>query len=236
MSADVIDHVIEGDFSPMLTITLDPGEAVQAEAWTMVLMDPDIEMTTEMPGGFFGAIMLKVSGESLFLTFFANTVSRRQDVSFASPMPGQIKAVDLKAEGGEFFCKRRAYLASARGVNVTIALTKRLTSGLLGGEGLILQKLEGDGMCFIAAGGTLVERVLRAGEKVTVATGSFVGFSASCDYYISFQRGIRNMVFGGEGLFVTHVTGPGRIMVQTQPIAELALALHALVPKESRDE
>ena len=236
MSADVIDHVIEGDFSPMLTITLDPGEAVQAEAGTMVLMDPDIEMTTEMPGGFFGAIMRKVSGESLFLTFFANTGSRRQDVSFASPMPGQIKAVDLKAEGGEFFCQRRAYLASARGVNVTIALTKRLTSGLFGGEGLILQKLEGDGMCFIAAGGTLVERVLRAGEKVTVATGSLVGFSASCDYDISFQRGIRNMVFGGEGLFVTHVTGPGRILVQTQPIAELALALHALVPKESRDE
>lgn len=233
MAADEIDYTIEGDFSPMLTVTLDPGEAVQAEAGTMVMMEPDIEMSTEMPGGFFGSILRKVSGETFFMTFFTNTGRTRRSVSFASPMPGQIRALDLAAEGGAFYCQRRSYLASAKGIGITIALTKRLTSGLFGGEGLILQKLEGDGWAFLAAGGTLVERTLGEGERISVSTGSLVGFSAGCDYDISVQRGIKNLLFGGEGLFVTHVTGPGKIIVQTQPIADLALALHALVPKES---
>lgn len=236
MAADEIDYTIEGDFSPMLIITLDPGEAVQAEAGSMVMMDPDIEMSTEMPGGFFGSILRKVSGETFFMTFFSNGGRGRRTVCFASPMPGQIRALDLAAEGGTFFCQRRAYLASAKGIGITIALTKRLTSGLFGGEGLILQKLEGDGWAFLAAGGTMVERVLQAGERISVSTGHLVGFSGTCDYSITVQRGVRNLLFGGEGLFVTHVTGPGKVIVQTQPIADLALALHALVPKERRDE
>jgi len=234
MAADEIDYRIEGDFSPMLTITLDPGEAVQAEAGTMVMMDPDIIMSTGMPGGFLGSILRKVSGETFFMTFFVNAGKVRRSVSFASPMPGQIRPLDLGAEGGAFYCQRRAYLASAKGIAITVALTRRLSSGLFGGEGLILQKLQGEGWAFLAAGGTLIERDLAAGEKIAISTGSLVGFSASCDYSISVQRGIRNMVFGGEGLFITHVTGPGKVIVQTQPIAELALALHALVPKEIR--
>ncbi len=234
--ADQIDYEIEGDFSPMLTVTLDPGEAVQAEAGTMVLMEPDIEMSTEMPGGFFGSVLRKVSGETFFMTFFTNTGSTQRRASFAAPMPGQIRPLDLAAEGGAFYCQRRAYLASARGIGVTIALTKRLTSGLFGGEGLILQKLEGEGWAFLAAGGTLIERTLGAGETLTVDTGCLVGFSASCDYDIVFQRGIKNLVFGGEGIFLTHVTGPGKVIVQTQPIAELALALHSLVPESERGE
>lgn len=153
MAAHEIDYTIEGDFSPMLTVTLDPGEAVQAEAGTMVMMEPDIEMSTEMPGGFFGSFLRKVAGETFFMTFFTNTGSTRRAVSFASPMPGQIRALDLAAEGGAFLCQRRAYLASAKGIGITVALTKRLTSGLFGGEGLILQKLEGDGWAFLAAGG-----------------------------------------------------------------------------------
>lgn len=236
MAADEIDYVIEGDFSPMLIITLDPGEAVQAEAGSMVMMDPDIEMSTQMPGGFLGSILRKVSGETFFMTFFSNDGRGRRTVSFASPMPGQIRPLDLAAEGGAFYCQRRAYLASAKGIGITIALTRRLTSGLFGGEGLILQKLEGEGWAFLAAGGTMVERVLQAGERISVSTGHLVGFSASCDYSITVQRGIKNMLFGGEGLFVTHVTGPGKVIVQTQPIADLALSLHALVPKERRDE
>ncbi|MDF1792538.1 MAG: TIGR00266 family protein [Thalassobaculaceae bacterium] len=232
--ADDIDYEIEGDFSPMLTITLDPGEAVQAEAGAMVMMEPDITMSTEMPGGFFGSILRKVSGETFFMTFFTNEGGKRRRVSFASPMPGQIRPLDLAQQGGAFYCQRRAYLASARGIEITVALTKRLTSGLFGGEGLILQKLEGDGWAFLGAGGTLIERDLAAGETLTVDTGCLVGFSATCDYDIAFQRGIKNLVFGGEGIFVTHVTGPGKVIVQTQPIAELALALHNLVPKEHR--
>lgn len=234
--ADEIDYEIEGDFSPMLTITLDPGEAVQAEAGAMVMMEPDITMSTEMPGGFFGSVLRKVSGETFFMTFFTNEGSKRRRVSFASPMPGQIRPLDLAAQGGAFYCQRRAYLASARGIEITVALTKRLTSGLFGGEGLILQKLEGDGWAFLGAGGTLIERDLAAGETLTVDTGCLVGFSATCDYDIAFQRGIKNMVFGGEGLFVTHISGPGKVIVQTQPIAELALALHALVPQERRGD
>lgn len=234
--ADDIDYEIEGDFSPMLTITLDPGEAVQAEAGAMVLMEPDVTMSTEMPGGFFGSVLRKVSGETFFMTFFTNEGNERRRVSFASPMPGQIRPLDLAAQGGAFYCQRRAYLASARGIEITVALTKRLTSGLFGGEGLILQKLEGDGWAFLGAGGTLIERDLAAGETLTVDTGCLVGFSATCDYDIAFQRGIKNMVFGGEGLFVTHISGPGKVIVQTQPIAELALALHALVPQDKRGD
>jgi uncharacterized protein (TIGR00266 family) len=218
----------------MLTITLDPGEAVQAEAGAMVMMEPDITMSTEMPGGFFGSILRKVSGETFFMTFFANEGRKRRRVSFASPMPGQIRPLDLAKQGGAFYCQRRAYLASARGIGITVALTKRLTSGLFGGEGLILQKLEGDGWAFLGAGGTLIERELAKGETLTVDTGCLVGFSATCDYDIALQRGIKNLVFGGEGLFVTHITGPGTVIIQTQPIAELALALHGLVPKEQR--
>lgn len=234
--ADDIDYEIEGDFSPMLTITLDPGEAVQAEAGAMVMMEPDVTMSTEMPGGFFGSIMRKVSGETFFMTFFTNEGDTRRRVSFASPMPGQIRPLDLAKEGGAFYCQRRAYLASARGIEVTVALTKRLTSGLFGGEGLILQKLEGEGWAFLGAGGTLIERDLGDGETLTVDTGCLVGFSATCDYDIAFQRGIKNLMFGGEGLFVTHITGPGKVIVQTQPIAELALALHNLVPAGERGE
>jgi len=236
MAADEIDYQIEGDFSPMLTIILDPGEAVQAEAGAMVMMEPDIEMSTELPGGFFGAIKRSLGGESLFMTFFTNEGKTRRSVSFASPMPGQIRPIDLANQPDGFYCQRRAYLASARGIDVSVALTKRLTSGLFGGEGLILQKLSGDGYGFVAAGGTLVERQLAAGETLTVDTGCLVGFSGSCDYSIAFQRGIRNMVFGGEGLFVTHVTGPGTVIVQTQPIAELALAMHSLIPAREKGD
>jgi uncharacterized protein (TIGR00266 family) len=230
MAADVIDYAIEGDHSPMLTITLDPGEAVQAEAGTMVMMDQDIEMSTEMPGGLLGGLFRKVSGETFFMTFFTNQGDGRSTVSFASPMPGQIKPIDLTQVGGSFLCQRDAYLCSARGVDISIALTKRLSSGLFGGEGLILQKLEGDGMAFVAAGGTLIERTLAAGESLTIDTGCLVGFSGDCDYEMIFQKGIKNLIFGGEGMFLTRVTGPGIAIVQTQPIAELAMALRRLMP------
>jgi uncharacterized protein (TIGR00266 family) len=230
MPADDIEYRIEGDASPLLTIILDPGEAVQAEAGTMVTMDPGIEMSTEMPGGLMGGLFRKFSGETFFMPFFSNTADERRTVSFASPMPGQIKAIDLSENGGLFFCQRDAYLCSAKGVGISIALTKRLSSGLFGGEGLILQKLEGDGMAFLGAGGTLIERTLGAGETLTVDTGCLVAFSGTCDYDIRFQRGVKNLLFGGEGLFLTEVTGPGTLVIQTQPIAELAMALRRLMP------
>jgi uncharacterized protein (TIGR00266 family) len=232
MAADVIDYRIEGDHAPLLTVTLDPGEAVQAEAGAMVMMDQHIKMTTELSGGLLGRLFRKFSGESLFLTFFVNEGDERQDVSFAGSMPGQIRAMDLSQNEGLFYCQRDAYLCSARGVDVSIALTRKLGAVFFGGEGLILQKLEGDGLAFLNAGGTLVERELAAGQRITIDTGCLVGFSGTCDYDIAFQKGIKNLVFGGEGIFVTHVTGPGRVIVQTQPIAELAMSLARLMPKE----
>src|SRR3546814_18007619 len=134
----------------MLSINLDPGGAVQAEAGSMVMMQPDIGMSTEMPGGFFGSILRKVSGETFFMTFFTNTGRERRTVCFASPMPGQLHALHLAAEGGAFFCHRRSYLARATGLGNTIALTRSLLSGLFGGAGCILQKMEGDGWAFMA--------------------------------------------------------------------------------------
>lgn len=235
MAADEIDYQIEGDASPMLTIRLDPGEAVQAEVGTMVMMDPDIEMSTEMPGGLMGSLFRKFSGETFFMTFFTNNGAGPRTVSFASPMPGQIRPIDLSRNDGIFFCQRDAYLCGARGVGISIALTKRLSSGLFGGEGLILQKLEGDGMVFLGAGGTLIERTLGAGESLTIDTGCLVGFSGSCDYDIRLQRGVKNMLFGGEGLFLTEVTGPGTVIIQTQPLSELAMSVFRLLPKASSD-
>ncbi|MBO6560301.1 MAG: TIGR00266 family protein [Nisaea sp.] len=234
MAADVIDYRIEGDHAPLLTVTLDPGEAVQAEAGAMVMMDQGIRMTTELTGGLLGGLFRKFSGESLFLTYFINEADERQDVCFAGSMPGQIRPIDLSKNGGLFYCQRDAYLCSARGVDVSIALTRKLGAGFFGGEGLILQKLEGDGFAFLNAGGTLVERELGEGQRITVDTGCLVGFSGTCDYDIAFQKGIRNLVFGGEGIFVTHVTGPGHVIVQTQPIAELAMSLARLMPKEEK--
>ena len=231
MAADVIDYEIQGDHSPMLLVTLDPGEAVQAEAGAMVLMDSGIEMSTEMPGGLLGSLFRKVSGETFFMTFFINKSERRQSVGFAAPMPGQIRTVDLARSGGTFFCQRDAYLCSARGVAISIALTRRLGAGFFGGEGLILQKLEGDGLAFLSAGGTRIERELAAGETLTVDTGCLVGFSGTVDYDIALQRGVKNLLFGGEGIFITRVTGPGTVIIQTQPIAELAMALARLMPK-----
>src|SRR3546814_13380550 len=141
----------------------------------MVMMQPDIGMSTEMPGGFFGSILRKVSGETFFMTFFTNTGRERRTVCFASPMPGQIRALDLAAEGGAFFCQRRAYLARAKGIGITIALPRRLTSGLFGGEGLILQQLDGDGWAFLAAGGTHVARSLGSGARTSVPPGRPAG-------------------------------------------------------------
>ena len=231
--ADQIDYEISGDYSPMLTVILDPEEAVQAEAGALMMMDAGIKMTTEMSGGFFGGLMRKVSGESFFMPFFTNETDDRRKVCFASPMPGQIRALDLTDVGGEFLLQRDAYLCSAKGVEVSIALTKRLSSGLFGGEGLVLQKLKGDGLAFLGAGGSLLERDLGPGEQLMVDTGCLVGFSASCDYEITFQKGLKNLLFGGEGIFLTRVTGPGKVFIQTQPVAELAMALARYMPFEN---
>ncbi|OFX14685.1 MAG: TIGR00266 family protein [Alphaproteobacteria bacterium RIFOXYD12_FULL_60_8] len=230
MCADKIDYVIEGDYSPMLTITLDPGEAVQAEAGAVVMMEDGVAMQTEMAGGLLGGLMRKVSGENFFMPYFTNQASSPKRVSFASSMPGQVVPVNLTDHGGVFLCQRDAYLCSAKGIEISIALTKKLSSGLFGGEGLVLQELKGDGLAFLSAGGTLVQRDLRAGESLTVGTGCVVGFAKSCDYSITFQKGVKNLIFGGEGLFLTKLTGPGRVIIQTQPVAQLALALSKYMP------
>jgi uncharacterized protein (TIGR00266 family) len=222
-------------------VTLDPGEAVVAEAGAMMYMQEGISMATTLDAtGRGGSGMwdkLKsagkrvLSGDSFFITFFANEATRRQDVAFASPYPGKIKPVDLKEWGGELICQKDAFLCGARGVDVSIALSRRFGAGFFGGEGFILQRLTGDGLVFVHASGTLVEMTLGAGERLRVDTGCLVCMQPSVDYDIQMVKGVKTALFGGEGLFFVQLTGPGRIVLQTLPFSRLADRIIAASPR-----
>jgi uncharacterized protein (TIGR00266 family) len=215
-------------------IALDPNEACIAEAGAFFYMDPGIQMETifgdgsaaASGGGFMGKLLSAgkrvLTGESLFMTVFSNTGGRRQKVAFASPYPGRIVALDLKQLGGTMLCQKDAFLCAAKGIAVGIAFQKRLGAGLFGGEGFILQKLEGDGLAFVHASGTIVERELAAGETLRVDTGCLVAFEPRVQYDIQMVSGVKTFLFGGEGLFYATVTGPGRVWLQSLPFARLA--------------
>ncbi len=215
-----IDYRIVGDDMQSVIITLDPDEAVQAEAGAMLFMEEGIEINTEM-GGFMKGIKRVIAGESFFITTFINRSGSRKRVSFAAPYPGKILAVDLKAIG-TILCQRDAYLCSAYGIDISVAFTKRLGAGFFGGEGFILQRLSGDGMAFIHAGGTLIKKKLDRGEALRVDTGCLVAFEESVDYDIEFVGGLKTAFFGGEGLFFTTLRGPGVIYLQTLPFSRFA--------------
>ncbi|MFC1511897.1 TIGR00266 family protein [Candidatus Latescibacterota bacterium] len=219
--AHQIDYKIVGDDMQAVLITLDPGETVQAEAGSMMFMESEIEMNSEMQGGIFGGIKRKLGGESLFITTFTNHGPGKQHVSFAAPYPGKIIPLDLTAMG-PVFCQRDAYLASAYGIDISVALTRRLGAGFFGGEGFILQKLSGDGYAFIQAGGTVLRHELKARQTLEVDTGCLVGFQESVDYDIRTVSGIKTALFGGEGIFLAHLTGPGTVYLQTLPFSRMA--------------
>jgi uncharacterized protein (TIGR00266 family) len=243
MAADIIDYRIVGDDMQGVIITLDPGEAVFAEAGGMMYMEDGIEMATTLDpnnqgGGMFGKLLgagkRLLSGESFFITLFGNSASQRRDVAFATPTPGKIFVADLKQWGGEMIAQKDAFLCAARGIDLDIAFTRKLGAGFFGGEGFILQRLRGDGLAFLSASGTLIERDLKRGETLRVDTGCLVAFQSTVNYDIQMVKGIKNMVFGGEGMFYVHLTGPGRVILQTLPFSRLAARVLAHAPRTAR--
>ncbi|MDX1531748.1 MAG: TIGR00266 family protein, partial [Rhodothermales bacterium] len=220
--ADVIDYTIRGDDMQLVEIELDPGEGVRAEAGAMLYHTAGVQMQTGTEGGLFRGFKRMVTGESFFITSFVQGGTGTGRVAFAAPYPGKIVPLELGALGGQFLCQKDAFLCAAQGIEIEVAFTKRLGAGLFGGEGFILQRLEGDGRAFVHAGGTVMEKVLEPGERLKVDTGCLVAFDTSVDYDIEFQGGFRNALFGGEGLFVTTLTGPGLVFLQSLPFSRLA--------------
>ncbi len=220
--ADKINYQIFGDDLQLVEIELDPGEGVRAEAGTMTYMEDGIEMQTSTGGGIFKGLKRTITGESFFITSFINNGSGKSRVGFAAPFPGKIINLDLEALGGSFICQKDSFLCAAQGIEIEIAFTKRLGAGLFGGEGFILQRLEGAGMAFVHAGGTVIEKDLSPNEKLRVDTGCLVAFAPTIDYDIKFVGGFRNALFGGEGLFLAYLRGPGKVFLQSLPFSRLA--------------
>ena len=215
-----IDYRIIGDCMQGVIISLDAKEAVQAEAGAMLFMEDGIVINTEA-GGIMKGVKRILAGESFFITTFYNSSSTAKKLAFAAPYPGKILAVNLK-ETGTMLCQRDAYLCSAYGIDISVAFTKRIGAGFFGGEGFILQKLSGDGLAFIHAGGTLIKKTLKSGESLRVDTGCLVALEGSVDYNIEFVGGLKTAFFGGEGLFFATLTGPGTVYLQTLPFSRLA--------------
>ncbi len=220
--ADIIDYKIYGDDMQTVEIELDPGEGVRAEAGTMMFMEQGIEMQTSTGGGLFKGFKRMVTGESFFITTFLHTGRNKGHVAFSAPYPGKIIPLQLDQFGGRFLCQRDAFLCAANGIEIEVAFTKRLGAGFFGGEGFILQRLEGSGMAFIHAGGTIVKKELAHNEVLRVDTGCIVGFAPTVDYDIQFVGGFKNALFGGEGLFLARLTGPGTVYLQSLPLSRLS--------------
>jgi uncharacterized protein (TIGR00266 family) len=235
-----IDYQIFGDDMQFVEVELDPDEATVAEAGGMMYMDDGIEMETifgdgsQQQGGFMGALMgagkRLLTGESLFMTVFLNRSSQRKKVAFGAPYPGKIVPIHLAEIGGELVAQKDSFLAAAKGVSIGIAFQKRLGVGLFGGEGFIMQRLQGDGWTFVHAGGTLMERTLAAGELIRVDTGCIVAFQPTVNYEIQYVGKIKSALFGGEGLFFATLRGPGRIWLQSLPLSRLANRIIAAAP------
>jgi uncharacterized protein (TIGR00266 family) len=237
-----VDYRIFGDEMQFVEIELDPQEAAIAEAGALMYMDDGIRMETifgdgtQQGGGLVGALVgagkRLLTGESLFMTVFVNEGQGRKRAAFGAPYPGKIVAIRLPEVGGELIAQKDSFLCAAKGVSIGIAFQKRIGAGFFGGEGFIMQRLTGDGMCFVHAGGTLHERTLAAGEIVRVDTGCIVGFQPGVSYDIQFVGGVRSAIFGGEGLFFATLRGPGKIWLQSLPFSRLADRVLAMAPKQ----
>lgn len=237
-----IDYQIFGEEMQFVEIELDPYETVIAEPGSMLMMDEDIEMKTIFGDGsgqegdgvwgkVFSAGKRLLTGEKLFMTAYTHLGQGKQRASFASPYPGKIIPLDLAEYAGKVICQKDAFLCAAQGVHVGIEFSKRLGRGFFGGEGFIMQKLEGDGLAFMHGGGTIVSRELAPGEHLRVDTGCLMGFTQDVDYDIVYVKGIKNMVFGGEGLFFASLIGPGHVWIQTLPFSRLADRVMAHAPR-----
>lgn len=227
-----IDYHIYGEEMQYVEVELDPNETAIAEPGAFMMMDEGIQMQTifgdgsQQQGGLmnklFSAGKRLLTGESLFMTAFSNVAYGKKKVSFASPYPGKIIPIDLSQLGGRIICQKDAFLCAAKGVSISIAFQRRLGTGLFGGEGFIMQTLEGDGMAFMHAGGHVVEKFIQPGQSLKVDTGCLVAYTSGIDFDIEFVGGIKNTIFGGEGVFFATLRGSGKVWVQSLPISRLA--------------
>jgi uncharacterized protein (TIGR00266 family) len=238
--SDEIDYKLIGDDLQAVIVTLDPREAVVAEAGAMMYMQDGIRMATTLDaagkgGGLFDKLLSAgkrvLSGDSFFVTVFMNEANRRRDVAFAAPYPGKIQPIDLREWGGTLIAQKDSFLCGARGLDVSIAFNRRIGAGFFGGEGFILQRLTGDGLTFLHASGTLHMMELAAGETLRVDTGCLVAMQPTVNYDIQLVPGVKTALFGGEGLFLVHLTGPGRVILQTLPFSRLADRIIAASPR-----
>ena len=245
---DVVDFEIKGSEMQFVEVELDPGEAAVGEAGSLMFMDAGIGMDTvfgdgsAQQGGFLGKLLVAgkrlVTGESLFTTVYTNQASRKLKVAFAAPYPGKILPMDLSKLGGTLICQKDAFLCAAKGVSLGIYFQQKMSVGFFGGEGFVMQKLDGDGLAFVHAGGTVVRRELQAGETLLIDTGCVVAFTPNVNFEIQYVGKIKTALFGGEGLFFAKVTGPGTVWLQSLPFSRLASRVFAAAPQRggSREE
>jgi uncharacterized protein (TIGR00266 family) len=238
--AHEIDFSIQGHEMQFVEVELDPGEAAVAEAGSMMYMESDIKMETIFGDGkgdqslidsLVGAGKRLITGESLFMTVFSNAGHGKKHVAFAAPYPGKILPFNLAEMGGTIICQKDAFLCAAKGVSIDIAFQKNIGVGLFGGEGFIMQKLHGDGLAFLHAGGTVVSRELQAGEALKVDTGCLVALEPSVSYDIKYVGSVKSAIFGGEGFFFAHLAGPGTVWLQSLPFSRLAGRMHEAAPQ-----
>lgn len=220
-SIDKLSYVVEGDDFQHVCMTLEPGGEVRAEPGSFMWMEPGIEMDTSTGGGLMAGLKRKISGESFFITTFSNSGRAPATVGFAGPSPGKILSADL-SQTGTMLCQRDAYLCSTTDVQVSLAFTRRLGAGFFGGEGFILQKISGHGLAFFHACGSIIRRELQPGEVLRVDTGCLVALDGTVDYDIERIKGVKTMLFGGEGLFYARLTGPGTVWIQSMPFSRMA--------------
>ena len=245
MNSHEIDYELHGDDMQCVEIELDPQESVVAEAGGMMMMEDGIEMETvfgdgtEQKSGLFGKLVgagrRLLTGESLFMTVFTNQSSDKRRVSFAAPYPGKIIPLDLTQFNGKVICQKDAFLCAAKGVSIGIEFQRKLGTGFFGGEGFIMQKLEGDGLAFLHAGGTIIKKDLSPGELLRVDTGCLVALTQDVDYNIEYVGKVKTAFFGGEGLFFATLRGPGTVWVQTLPFSRLADRVLANAPSHGGD-
>lgn len=248
MAMDVIDYRIVGDDMQLVEVELDPGESAIGEAGSMLYMESGVDMDTlfgdgsaqegGLLGKLFGAGKRLITGESLFTTVYRNTASGKRKVAFAAPYTGKILPMPLDQLGGTLICQKDAFLCAAKGVSIGIHFQRKLGVGFFGGEGFIMQRLQGDGLAFVHAGGTVVERQLAPGETLLVDTGCVVAHTADVSFDIQYVGKIKTALFGGEGLFLAHLQGPGRVWIQSLPFSRLASRIFAAAPQRggSREE
>ncbi len=241
MAMDVVDYEIKGAEMQYVEVELDPGEAAVGEAGSMFFMDAGIGMDTVFgdggaaTSGFFGKLLgagkRLVTGESLFTTVYTNNATTKLRVAFGAPYPGKILAMDLRRLGGVLICQKDAFLCAARGVSLGIHFQQKMSVGFFGGEGFVMQKLEGDGLAFVHAGGTVLKRELLPGQTLLVDTGCVVGYTPNVNFEIQYVGKIKTALFGGEGLFFAKLTGPGTIWLQSLPFSRLASRVFAAAPQ-----